>query len=130
MDKNAQDAASLSNSTSTQGQVSDVDSQQQAMKNLDDFMEGLLQASGVSEGMPEETKKMMKDEMTRTLLNQIDRAAIDELTEEQAAELAKKVDEPDFTSKMMTEYVEKCGVDYGKITLDTMVQFRRFYLGE
>jgi hypothetical protein len=130
MDKNAQDAASLSNSTSTQGQVSDVDSQQQTMKNLDDFMEGLLQASGVSEGMPEETKKMMKDEMTRTLLNQIDRAAIDELTEEQAAELAKKVDEPDFTSKMMTEYVEKCGVDYGKITLDTMVQFRRFYLGE
>jgi hypothetical protein len=130
MDKNAQDAASLSNSTSTQGQVSDVDSQQQTMKNLDDFMEGLLQASGVSEGMPEETKKMMKDEMTRTLLNQIDRAAIDELTEEQAAELAKKVDEPDFTSKMMTEYVEKCGVDYGKITLDTMVQFRRLYLGE
>lgn len=130
MDKNAQNVASLNENVVAQGQTGNDDSQQQAMKNLDDFMEGLLQASGVSEGMPDETKKMMKDEMTRTLLNQIDRAAIDELTEEQAAELAKKVDEPNFTSKMMTEYVEKCGVDYGRITLDTMVQFRRFYLGE
>ena len=81
MDKNAQNVASLNENVVAQGQTGNDDSQQQAMKNLDDFMEGLLQASGVSEGMPDETKKMMKDEMTRTLLNQIDRAAIDELTE-------------------------------------------------
>ena len=78
MDKNAQNVASLNENVVAQGQTGNDDSQQQAMKNLDDFMEGLLQASGVSEGMPDETKKMMKDEMTRTLLNQIDRAAIDE----------------------------------------------------
>lgn len=106
------------------------DAQAQAMQNLDSFMEGLLQASGTAKDMPEDVKKQMKDEMTRTLLNQIDRAAIDQLTEEQAAELSEKVDDPNFTPEMMTKFVEDCGVDYGQVTLDTMVQFRRFYLGE
>ena len=105
-------------------------SQAQAMQDLDAFMEGLLQASGAAKDMPEDVKKQMKDEMTRTLLNQIDKAAVDQLTEEQAAELSKKVDDPNFTPEMMTKFIEDCGVDYGQITLDTMVQFRRFYLGE
>ena len=106
------------------------DPQAQAMQNLDTFMDGLLEASGTSKDIPAELKQQMKDEMTRTLLNQIDRAAIDQLTEEQAAELSKKVDDPNFTPEMMTKFIEDCGVDYGQVTLDTMVQFRRFYLGE
>ena len=51
------------------------------------------------------------------------------LLEEKAAELADLVDSTDFTDEKMTEFMQNAGVNLEEVTLETMLQFRSFYLG-
>ena len=97
------------------------------MQNLDDFMESLLQEKGIKvEG---EVREQLKEDMTQRLLNQIDRATLNRLTEKQAVELSDKLDDPNFGQDEAAEYIKSCGIDAQEVALETMVQFRAFYLG-
>lgn len=97
------------------------------MQNLDDFMESLLQEKGINvEG---EVRDQLKADMTQRLLNQIDRATLNRLSEEQAIELSDKLDDPNFGDEQASEYIKKCGIDAQQVALETMVQFRALYLG-
>ena len=98
------------------------------MQNIDDFIEGLLTDKGITDVDPE-IKKDLKADMKDRLLNQIDRAAIMQLSEEKAAELATLVDDPEFTKEKMTKFLQNSGVNLAEITSDTMLKFRNFYLG-
>ena len=67
--------------------------------------------------------------MASRLIDQINRAAIMELSEEKATELAELIKNPDFTSEQMTKFIQDSGVNLSEVALETMLQFRTFYLG-
>ena len=97
------------------------------MQNIDDFIESLLNDKGITDVEPE-IKEELKADMKNRLLDQINRAAIMQLSEEKAAELAELVNNPDFTSEQMTEFLQNSGVNLTEVALDTMLKFRGFYL--
>lgn len=98
------------------------------MQNIDDFIESLLDDKGITDVDPE-VRTELKEEMKTRLLDQINKAAIMELSEEKAAELAELVDDPEFTNEKMTEFMQESGVNLTEVALDTMLKFRTFYLG-
>ena len=98
------------------------------MQNIDDFIESLLNDKGITNIEPE-IKEELKADMKKKLLEQIDRAAIEALSAEKADELAKKVEDPNFTNEDMTKFMEDSGVNLTEVALETMLRFRGFYLG-
>ncbi len=97
------------------------------MQGVDDFIEQLLQDKGLTDLDPE-TREELKKEMTDRLLDQINRAAIMQLSEEKATELADRLEQEDFTNEKMTEFMENSGVDLTQVAIETMLQFRNYYL--
>ncbi len=98
------------------------------MQKLDEFIEQLLNDKGVTDIDPD-TRATLKEDMKNRLIDQINRNAIMELDDQRAEELAKLVEDPDFTNEKMTEFLEGSGVNLTEVALDTMLQFRNFYLG-
>ena len=99
------------------------------MDGVEKFIEDLLAERGMGNLDPE-LKTDLKTQLTQELMDQIDRAAINALPEEKAVELAKKLDEPDFTSEQATKFIQDAGVDLQQVSLDTMLLFRKFYLDD
>ena len=98
------------------------------MQNIDDFIESLLIEKGITDVEPD-VKAELKNEMKSRLLDQIDKAAVMQLSEEKADELARLVEKPDFSNEQMAEFMQKSGVNLTEVALETMLQFRNFYLG-
>ena len=99
------------------------------MQSVDEFISQLLNDKGITDLDPE-TEADLKNEMKTRLEEQINKAAVMQLSEEKAAELAKMVDEPDFTNEKLTEFMQNSGVNLTQVALDTMLKFRSFYLGQ
>lgn len=97
------------------------------MEEIDQFIEQIMAEKGVDDIEPE-VKEELKADMKQRLLDQIDKAAIMKLSEEKAAELAAKVDNPNFTNEDLTAFMQNSGVDLTQVALETMLQFRNFYL--
>ena len=97
------------------------------MQNIDEFIEQLLIDKGITDVEPD-IKEELKEDMKKRLLDQIDRAAIMQLSEEKAAELADKIDDPNFTNEEMTKFMQESGVNLTEVAAETMLQFRNFYL--
>ena len=97
------------------------------MQNIDEFIEQLLIDKGITDVEPEIREELIS-EMKERLTDQINKAAIMQLSEEKATELAEKVNNPDFTNEQMTEFMQNSGVNLTEVALDTMLQFRNFYL--
>ena len=97
------------------------------MQSVDDFIETLLNEKGITEVEPE-IRAELKEDMKARLMDQINRAALMKLSEEKATELAGMVDNPDFNDEKMAEFMKNSGVNLTEVALDTMLQFRNFYL--
>ena len=97
------------------------------MEQVDEFIDRLIEERG-SEGLSNDAKVELKKTLTQELLNQIDKAAIYALPEDKAIELAKKTDNPNFTDEDMAKFIQDTGVDLQTVALNTMVEFRKFYL--
>ena len=97
------------------------------MQNIDEFIESLLNDKGIE--VEPEIREELKADMKAKLLDQIDRAVIQALPEDKAAELATKVEDPNFTNEDMTKFVQDSGVNLTEVALETMLKFRNFYLG-
>ena len=67
--------------------------------------------------------------MKKRLEDQINRAAIQALSEEKADELAKRLEDPNFTNEDMAKFMQDSGVNLAEVALETMLKFRGFYLG-
>ena len=98
------------------------------MQSVDEFIESILNDKGITNIEPD-VRNDLKEDMKQRLLDQINKAAIMQLSEEKAAELATLVEDPDFTNEKMTEFMQNSGVNLPEVTLDTMLKFRSFYLG-
>ena len=97
------------------------------MQTIDEFIESLLNDKGITNIEPE-IREELKADMKKRLEDEINRAAIEALPEEKAAELAKLVEQPDFTNEKMTEFIANSGVNLTEVALETMLRFRNFYL--
>ncbi len=97
------------------------------MESLDEFIEQLLIDKGITSQDPETKAELIK-ELRTMLLDQINKAAIMQLSEEQADELTQKLDDPEFTDEKMAEYMEQSGVDLTSVAIETMVRFRQYFL--
>ncbi|MDO4612306.1 MAG: DUF5663 domain-containing protein [Candidatus Saccharibacteria bacterium] len=98
------------------------------MQSVDEFIESLLKDKGITDIDPEIKEELVAD-MKARLMDQINKAAIMQLSEEKADELARLVDDPNFTNEKMTEFMTNSGVNLTEVALDTMLKFRSFYLG-
>ncbi len=97
------------------------------MQNVDDFIASLLKDKGIDNIEPEILEELKAD-MKNRLLDQIDRAAVQALPADKAEELARLIDEPDFTNEKMAEFMQNSGVNLTEVALDTMLRFRSYYL--
>ena len=97
-------------------------------QNIDDFIAQLLKDKGITELEPE-IEDELKTEMKSRLMDQINKAAVMQLSEEKAAELADLINQPDFTNEKMTEFMQNSGVNLTEVVVDTMLKFRSLYLG-
>ena len=97
------------------------------MQSVDEFIESLLVDKGIT-GIEPDVREELKTEMKTRLLDQINKAAIMQLSEEKAAELAAMVDDPKKKKEKMTEFMQNSGVNLVEVALETMLQFRNFYL--
>ena len=97
------------------------------IQSIDDFIETILNEKGITDVEPD-VRQELKEDMKKRLMDQINKAAIMKLSEEKATELAGLVDQPDFTNEKMTEFMQNSGVNLAEVTLETMLQFRNFYL--
>lgn len=99
------------------------------MQSVDEFITQLLNDKGITDLDPE-TEADLKNEMKTRLEEQINKAAVMQLSEEKAAELAEMVDKPEFTNEQLTEFMQNSGVNLTQVALDTMLRFRSLYLGQ
>ena len=97
------------------------------MEKVDEFIEQLLNEKGITDVEPE-IKEELKKEMRTRLIEQIDRAAIMQLPEDKAAELAGKTEDPNFTNEDLAQFIQESGVDLTQVAIDTMLEFRNYYL--
>ena len=97
------------------------------MENVDTFIDQLIDEKGL--GVEGEVRDQIKTDMTERLLDQIEQAAINALPENEAIELANKLDDENFTDDQIAEYIRNSSVDMEKVALETMLQFRLLYLG-
>lgn len=98
------------------------------IQSVDEFISQLLVDKGITDLEPE-VEADLKAEMKTRLMDQINKAAVMQLSEEKAAELAGMVDNPDFTDEKVTEFMQNSGVNLTEVALDTMLKFRSLYLG-
>ncbi len=102
---------------------------QYQIQPLNEFFNNLLKEKGLT-NLEHSVKQSMIAEMTTLLMDQINKAAIMKLSEEQADKLARLIDDPNFTNEKMTEFIVNSGVNLTEVTLDTMLKFRELYLGK
>lgn len=98
------------------------------MQSVDEFVESILDDKGITNVDPE-IRQELKEDMKKRLMEQINRAAVMQLSKEKATELEKLMNEPDFSTEKMTEFMKNSGVNLSEVVLDTMIQFRGYYMG-
>lgn len=98
------------------------------MQSVDKFLEQLLIDKGITDLDPDVKSDLIND-MRSHLMEQINEAAILYLDEQKATELKSLVESPDFTEEKMSEFMQNSGVDFTKVTLEVMTNFRKNYLG-
>lgn len=98
------------------------------MDKIDEFIEDLLNRKGITDIDPE-LREALKADMRTRLNDQINRAAIMELSEDKAAELSAHLDDPSFTNEDFGKFMTDSGVDLARVVANTMTLFEKFYLG-
>ncbi|MDO4978945.1 MAG: hypothetical protein Q4E47_02210 [Candidatus Saccharibacteria bacterium] len=100
-----------------------------ANATVDEFIDSIINEKGY-QNLDDDVRQAMKQDMTQRLMDQIDHAAIDSLSEDKAVELADKLEtNPDMPEEEITKFMEDAGVDLNAIAMTTMLQFRMLYLG-
>ena len=98
------------------------------MQEIRAFIEQLLVDKGITE-IDDDVRNRLVDDMSQILMRQIDEAAINSLTDEQADELENKLGSGELADDDIPKFMEEKGLNLQQIALVTMMQFRDFYLG-
>lgn len=98
------------------------------MEEVEKFIDQLIVDKQLS-GVDDEVRVQLKADLMQSLLDQIDRAAIDALPENKAEELSSKLDDENFSADDVTKFIQDSGVDMQQVSLVTMLRFRDLFLG-
>lgn len=96
---------------------------------LDLFIDQLILDKGMGE-MSDDLKNEIHADLKERLIFQINRAIIAELPDNELDELNAELDNGTATAEKINDLVEKTGIDSESIIEDTMLNFRRVYLGD
>ena len=94
---------------------------------IDKFIKDLLDAKNLN-GVDDEVRQQLEQDLKTRLLDQIDRAIIEALPEDKLSGFNELLDN-NSTAQDVQKYIIECGVDTQKVTLETMLRFRALYLG-
>lgn len=97
--------------------------------SVDQFLNQILDEKKLSGETPESRRQMVADLRSR-LMSLIDRAMVNALDTEHLNQLSAMLDSGQAVSdEEMQNFFVKSGVDCKQVALDTMMQFRAYYLG-
>ncbi len=96
------------------------------MDQLDIFIKEIIDTKQLP-GITEEAKEGLREEMRERLLDQINRALVEALPEQKAAELSALLD-TDPSDEQVQAFITESGVAIEKVTAQTMLNFRNRYL--
>lgn len=96
---------------------------------LDAFVATMLaekQLPGIDKD--EELKAQVQADLKKDLLQEIDRALVNALSDEKLAEFNALLDDPNTNAEVVQNFIKNSGVDINAVTIRTMVGFRALYL--
>ena len=96
--------------------------------DLDNFINSIIEEKNLK-GLTPETKTTVANELKSALVEQINRAILLELPDEKLDELDNLMNEEGFGDENMQAFLKDSGVNIEKITAETMIKFKAFYLG-
>ena len=95
---------------------------------LYNFINSIIDEKGLT-GLNEDTRQTVVNELKSALIEQINRAILMELPDEKLDELNNLMDTEGFGETGMQTFIANSGIDVNKITAETMLKFKAFYLG-
>lgn len=98
------------------------------MDAVDAFLKKILE-DGDFPGLTPDMQAQMVEDMRPELVDQIDRAIINEMTEQQATEFAILCEQPDVDQAKIESFIVNTGINREAIAVRTMTKFREYYLG-
>ncbi len=96
---------------------------------FEQFVAEMLDSKEWSTRVDEEGRKQLEEDLKVRLMDQIDRAVIEELPEEKVDGLNELLDH-EAPDEEIQQYIATSGVDVQGVTLRTMLRFRELYLGD
>lgn len=97
--------------------------------DLDTFINQIIDEKGLK-GLNDDSRKTVVNELKSNLVEQINRAILMNLPDEKLDELNKLMDTEGFGNEEMQAFIANSGIDINKITTETMLAFKAFYLGQ
>ncbi len=97
--------------------------------SIDQFLGQIIDAKQIAVDTPEVRQQLIKDLRAR-LMEQIDRAMISALSEEQLDRLNVMLAGDDVQADEIQEFFRQSGINGEQVALNTMMRFRRYYLGD
>lgn len=94
---------------------------------LDKFIEDIVAVKQLS-GVTDEVRAQLVSDLKQRLLDQINRALIDALPDEQIDAFNALLDEPSSTDETVQQFIVNTGVDVRRVTAETMLRFRDLYI--
>ena len=98
------------------------------MENVGAFIDQIIEEKGYQD-LDAEVFERLKADLTARLLDMLDRQLIQALPEDKAEELSNKLDDPNFSDEDMYNFItNEGGVNAQQVMIDTMIQFKLFYV--
>lgn len=94
---------------------------------LDQFIADILTAKQLS-GVTDEVRVQLTADLKERLLDQINRALINALDDEQIAQFNALLDDSSTDDQAAQQFIVNSGVDVRQVTAKTMLRFRDLYL--
>lgn len=98
------------------------------LDEVDRFLNQILDEKKITGDSPEIRPQLIAD-LRHHLMEQIDRAMVEALTPQQVTQLNELMDRDDTTDQQIQDFFRQSGVDSQQVVLNTMMRFRRYYLG-
>lgn len=97
------------------------------MDQLDTFLGEIIDKKHLS-GINDDVKKQLLADMKERLLDKINRALIEELSDENIAKISDLIDENPDDQARVQDFLVSSGVDVRKVTAKVMLSFQAYYL--
>ena len=97
---------------------------EQASDPIDRFLGQILDDKKITIDTPE-----VISDLRNHLMNQIDRAMINALSEEQLRQLNDLLDKEGVQDNEIQDFFRQSGINGEQVALNTMMRFRQYYLG-